>query len=90
MDSLRIKANKCKYQECDRCLKEKFITGINNKAMTFEIIKEFTEIKSISEVRSEQVIALIQRVEAQRSEKTRLATIHETKNLTWETHTKDQ
>ena len=40
MDQLGIKPNECNYQEHDRWLKGQFIDGINNKAMTSEIIKE--------------------------------------------------
>ena len=45
------------------------------KEMTSDIIKKLTAIKNTSEVTSELVLALVQRVEAQRSKKALLATI---------------
>ena len=69
MGHLRIKVNEHNYQKLDRRLKEQFINGINDKALTSEIIKELTTIENISEVTSEQVLVWPRRVEAQRSQK---------------------
>ena len=40
MGRLRVQERDCKYIEVDRRLKEQFINGINNQAMTAEIIRE--------------------------------------------------
>ena len=60
MGQLRIKANECNYQKCDRQLKEQLINGINDKGMTSEIIKEIIAFENTS---YEQVLSWAGRVE---------------------------
>ena len=43
----RGKANEYAYMERDRWLKEQFISGINDKDIKTEIIKELTVIKRL-------------------------------------------
>ena len=44
MGKPRIAATEYNYKEINRQLKEQFIHGLNDSAMSIEIIKEFTKI----------------------------------------------
>ena len=66
MVKLRIAATECNYKEIDRQLREQFIHGLNDSAMSTEIIKEHTKIEENSNITSEQVLAWARRGEAQR------------------------
>ena len=55
------------YKELDRCLKEKFMNGLNEDGIVVEIIHELTSISDKSSVASEQVMAWVRRVEARRA-----------------------
>ena len=82
MGQLRIKADECKYQECSRWLNEWFLNYINNdKAITDKISKELTAVKDTNRMISKQVLACMQRVEAQRSQRVILDTIRKQKEF---------
>ena len=49
-----LKASECKHKE--KKLKQQFICSINEEAMTAEIIKDLTAVKSTSEVTSKPVL----------------------------------
>ena len=51
-----MKSTECKHKENDKLIKEQFINGINDEAMTNEIIKELTSIKNTSDVPNTQVL----------------------------------
>ena len=53
---LKIKANECSYNWCDRQFKKQFINGTNDEMMWSEIIKELTAIKETNEKTSEQLL----------------------------------
>ena len=90
MDQLRIKVNECSCQDDDRWLKQQFMNGIKNKAMTSNIIKKLTAIKNADEVTSEQVLAWARRMEVQRLWKDMVATIQEAKEFDLENVLKHQ
>ena len=49
MGHLRIKTNKCGYQQEDRRLKEQFINGIKHEDVMAEIMRDLTTIKKNNE-----------------------------------------
>ena len=69
MARLWIKSTECKYKEYERRLKEHFINGMNDEAITAKIIKKLTALKHTSEVTNEQVLVWVQRVEVQKAQK---------------------
>ena len=58
-----------------------FINGMNDKAITAKIIKEFRALKDISEVSSEHILVWAQRVEVQRAHKAVLDNIRDAKDF---------
>ena len=53
MGRLQVKAVECICKKYDRTLKEQFINGMNNEAITVTIINELMVMKDTSEVSSE-------------------------------------
>ena len=49
MGRLQVKTEDCKGKEKDRRLKEQFTNGMNDEAITADVIKELTVLKDISE-----------------------------------------
>ena len=78
---IQIKAGECKNQENDRRLKEQFINGMNDEAITAKIIKGLMAIRDTSEVSSGQVIVWALRVGAPRPQKAVLDHIRDTKEF---------
>ena len=56
-------------------MKEHFINGLNDEIIIAKIIKEITALKDTTEVNSEQVLNLAQRVETHRVHKAVLYSI---------------
>ena len=75
MGRLQVKAADCKYKENEGRLKEQFINGLNDKAITVKITKKLMVPKDTSKVTSDQVLVWGQRVKAQRSQKALLENI---------------
>ena len=81
MGKLRINRSEYKYKKYNRSFKEQFINCINDKAVISEINLRTHSIKDTIEVTSKQVLALVQRLEAQTLQKSMLATIQDTNKL---------
>ena len=78
---LRIALAECNYKEMDRCLKDHFIYGLNDNEMLIEIMYELTDIKDMNVVSSEQVLAWVRQVEAQRLHTVILDNLREAKDF---------
>ena len=81
MGRLKVKATDCKYKDGGRNLKEQFINGTNDQAMTAEIMKELTIIKEHSKIITEQILSWVKRIEVQHSQKSMLENSKETKDF---------
>ena len=81
MGRLRVTAIECNYQEVDRQLNEQFIHGLNDKNMLEDIPKELMTVKSDKQTASDNVLAWVKRVEAQRAQATIMSTITKSKEF---------
>ena len=81
MGRLRMPITECNYKEIVRQLKEQFILGSNNSAMSIKIIRELTKIEDNENITSEQVLAWAKRVEAQKTQSAILEQLKETKDF---------
>ena len=69
---LKTKVAECQYKEYERLLREQFISGLNDSGIISEILNEVAALKDIEDHMTEHVLLWVQRVEAQRAQKSAL------------------
>ena len=78
---LWTKVAECKYRGYDRLLTEQFIGGINNEGMTDEILREVATLEDVQKATSECILALVHRLEVQRTQRIMSTSIQEAKEF---------
>ena len=81
MGRLPIVAVECNYQEVERQLKEQFISGLNNKYMLEEIIKELMATNNDDHITSGGMLAWAKWVEAWRAQAAVLDSLTESRQF---------